>query len=165
MSTLLIIDDNQSVRESLRFLLRRRGYEVLVAASGAEALALAAQHPVDGAMIDINMPGMNGLEVCRQLRELAARTGRSIAMWTMTGARTSELARRSLEQGAIELLGKPFDFRALFAQFETRFGPQPAPERDDLFPVQVAPPPAGTSDSAQPFPAPSGAPPAAHPES
>ena len=165
MSTLLIIDDNQSVRESLRFLLRRRGYDVLVASSGAEALALAAQHPVDGAMIDINMPGMNGLEVCRQLRENAVRAGRVVALWTMTGARTSELARRSLEQGAIELLGKPFDFRALFAEFEQRFGPQPAPDPDQLFPPRVEPPAMPTGDSMQPFPAPSGGPSVAHPES
>lgn len=120
--TLLVVDDNQSVRESLRFLLLRRGYTVLVAEDGAAALALAAQHPVDGAIVDVNMPGMNGIEVCRVLRERANAKGRQIAVWMMTGARTPEVLKQSREVGALDLLGKPFDIPSLYRRLEEQFG-------------------------------------------
>lgn len=126
MRTLLVIDDNKSVRESLRFLFMRRGYDVLVAESGPEGLALAGQHLVDGAMIDVNMPGMNGIEVCRALREHAAARGRDLPVWMMTGARTPDVVKRAAEAGALVLLGKPFDFSDLFRRFEERFGLGPA---------------------------------------
>ncbi|HVU32535.1 MAG TPA: response regulator [Opitutaceae bacterium] len=120
--TLLVVDDNQSVRESLRFLLLRRGYTVLVAEGGAEALSLAEQTAVDGAIIDVNMPGMNGIEVCRALRTRAVDAGREIAVWMMTGARTPETVRLAREAGAIDLFGKPFDVPALYRRFEEHFG-------------------------------------------
>ncbi|HUR60174.1 MAG TPA: response regulator [Opitutaceae bacterium] len=132
MRTLLVIDDNQSVRESLRFLFLRRGYDVLVAENGAEGIALAKQHWVDAAMVDVNMPGMNGVDVCKALREQATAAGRPISVWMMTGARTPDLAKRALEAGALALLGKPFDFADLFRQFDEKLGapvvPQAGPE-------------------------------------
>lgn len=119
--TLLVVDDNRSVRESLKFLLLRRGYSVLVAEDGPEALALAGQHVVDGALVDVNMPGMNGIEVCRHLRQNAAAAGREIAVWMMTGARTPEVVQLARAAGALELLGKPFDLHALYRRFEEQF--------------------------------------------
>lgn len=119
--TLLVIDDNQSVRESLKFLLLRRGYTVHVAEDGYEAIRLASLHAIDGALVDVNMPGMNGIEVCRALRERAQAAGREIAVWMMTGARTPEIVRAARQAGALDLLGKPFDLQALFRRFETYF--------------------------------------------
>jgi len=130
MRTILVIDDNHSVRESLRFLFERRGYNVLVADSGQAGIELAAAHPVDGAMIDVQMPGMNGIEVCRKLREQSAAAGRPIAVWMMTGGRSPELTRLSLEAGALALLAKPFDLPELFQRFDEQLGP-------------VTPPPSG----------------------
>lgn len=121
MRTVLVIDDNSSVRESLRFLFQRRDYEVVVAADGAQGLALAAQRAFDCAMVDVNMPGLNGIEVCRRLHEQARATDHPIAVWVMTGARTPELARRAVEAGAIALLGKPFDLPELFRRLEEHF--------------------------------------------
>lgn len=130
--TFLVIDDNESVRESLKFLLVRRGFSVLVAEDGYEALRIAAEHPIDGAMVDVNMPGMNGIEVCRALRERAAATGREIAIWMMTGGRSPELVRLSREAGALDLLGKPFDLPALYRRFEEYFAKRDeAVELDD----------------------------------
>lgn len=120
--TLLVVDDNQSVRESLRFLLLRRGYTVFVAEDGAAALALAAEHSIDGAIVDVNMPGMNGIEVCRVLRERAAAKGRDVAVWMMTGARTPDVLKHSREAGALDLLGKPFDIPSLYRHLEDRLG-------------------------------------------
>lgn len=132
--TLLVIDDNKSVRDSLRFLLMRRGYNVLVAENGTEGVALAAQHPIDGALVDVNMPGMNGVDVCRKLKEHAAAQQRNVVVWMMTGARTPELLKLVTDAGAVALLGKPFDFPDLFQRFEEALGPQepPPPEPDVL---------------------------------
>lgn len=128
--TLLVIDDNLSVRESLRFLLLRRGYNVHVADGGPAALALAREHPIDGAMIDVQMPGMNGFEVCEALREHAETSGRRLAVWMMTGGRSPELMKRTIEVGALTLLGKPFDFSDLYRRFDEQFGPV-EPVRDE----------------------------------
>lgn len=123
--TLLVVDDNQSVRESLRFLLLRRGYDVLVAEGGVEALARIAEARVDGALVDVNMPGMNGIEVCRALRKHAAANGREIVVWMMTGARTPEVLKQAREVGALDLLGKPFDLPSLFRQMEEQLAKLP----------------------------------------
>jgi len=120
--TLLVIDDNQSVRESLRFLLMRRGYRVLEALDGDTGIALAAEHSVDGAFVDVNMPGMNGIAVCRELRAQAAKSGRKITVWLMTGARTNEMAKAALDAGALELLQKPFGIPDLFQRIEAEIG-------------------------------------------
>lgn len=127
MRTLLIIDDNKSVRESLRFLFIRRGYEVFVAESGPEGIAVATQQHIDGAMIDVNMPGMNGIDTCRALKANAFARGRDLPVWMMTGARTPDVVKRAEEAGALILLGKPFDFADLFRRFDEQFRNEPPP--------------------------------------
>jgi CheY-like chemotaxis protein len=122
---LLIVDDNEAVRESLRFLFMHRGYITAVASNGAEALALAEQQAFDGALVDVNMPGINGIAVCRSLHERAAQTGHKLAVWMMTGARTSALAQAAAEAGALALLAKPFDFDDLFRRFDEQFRAAP----------------------------------------
>lgn len=130
--TLLVIDDNKSVRDALRFLLERRGYHVLLAENGPEGIALAGQHRVDGVMIDVNMPGMNGLAVCRALKAAAAQANQPLPIWMMTGARTPELSKAAVEAGALVLLPKPFDLPNLYRQLEEAIGPveppKPAPD-------------------------------------
>jgi CheY-like chemotaxis protein len=128
MRTLLIIDDNSSVRESLHFLLMQRGYSVLLADSGPAGLALAAANEVDAALVDVQMAGMNGLEACQLLREQFAAAGRTTPFWMMTGGRSPELARRCSELGAVGLLGKPFDVPQLIQQLEAHLGPVTPPE-------------------------------------
>lgn len=132
MRTVLVIDDNKSVCDSMRMLLQQRGYIGLAASNGAEGLALAESHVVDGALIDVHMPGVNGIEVCRVLRERAAAAGREISLWVMTGARTAQIEKAAMEAGAIELLGKPFDIAELFRRFEARWGPPELPASSPL---------------------------------
>jgi CheY-like chemotaxis protein len=124
--TLLVIDDNKPVRESLQFLLTRRGYSVLVAENGVDGIALAAAHPIDGALIDVQMPGMDGFQVCRAILAQAADAGRTPAIWMMTGGRSPRLTKQALEAGALALFSKPFDFADLFRRFEQQFGGAPA---------------------------------------
>jgi CheY-like chemotaxis protein len=121
MRTLLVVDDNPSVRDSLRVLLESRGYVVVSAESGPEALERDLQHRFDGALIDVNMPGMSGLTVCRTLRSRAAELGRNLPVWLITGARTLELDRAAQEAGAMAVLGKPFSVEELFRSFDQQF--------------------------------------------
>jgi CheY-like chemotaxis protein len=137
--TLLVIDDNKSVRDSLRFLLERRGYRAVTAESGGQGLALAREQVIDGALIDVNMPVMNGIATCQALKALAAELGRPVAIWMITGARTPHLTRASLEAGALALLGKPFDLAELFRGFEGVWGPS-IPSEAMPAPTQTAAP-------------------------
>src|SRR5262245_13517111 len=86
MPTLLIIDDIESVRESLRHVFTRFGFNVLVAETGEAGLALYAKGGVDVALVDINMPGLNGVQVCRLMHERPPVPGKRIPVWLMTGA-------------------------------------------------------------------------------
>ena len=121
MPTLLVIDDNQSVRDILQMVLSRRGYTVFVAESGGAAIALCAEHAIDGAIVDVHMPGMDGLQVCRSLRNQASVAGRGLAVWLMTGAHTRELAQLAAEAGALALFKKPFDLTDLYKRLEFQF--------------------------------------------
>lgn len=120
--TLLIVDDNKSVCDSLSLILARRGYIVYAASSGPEALELEARNAIDGALVDVNMPGMNGLAVCRALRTRAAEAGGNLPVWMITGARTMELDRAAQEAGSLGVISKPFDIADLFERFDQKFG-------------------------------------------
>lgn len=132
--TLLVIDDNKSVRDSLAFLLERFGYSVFAAEDGPTGIAIAERERIDAALVDVHMPGMNGITACRLLREQAERLGREIAVWLMTGAWTSEVERAGREAGALLLLQKPFDISDLLRRIEAQVGapPRPATELDPL---------------------------------
>jgi CheY-like chemotaxis protein len=114
--TVLVIDDNKSVRDTLEYLLGEQGFGAVLAESGPQALELMGKAPVDAALIDVYMPGMNGLATCRELRARAAAAGRPLPVWMMTGARTPQLAQASVDAGAMGLLGKPFSVEELLRQ-------------------------------------------------
>jgi CheY-like chemotaxis protein len=120
MPTLLIIDDNESVRESLKHVFSRRGYEVVVADGGEAGLAIYARGGVDAALVDINMPGMNGLEVCRLLLVQARATGQELPVWLMTGAIGAHAEEAAAAAGALAVLHKPFDIAAFTSDLDAR---------------------------------------------
>ena len=136
MPTLLIVDDNGSVRETLRFVFDHLGFTVVTAGNGAEALAFGENNPVDAALIDIHMPGMNGFDVCRELRGRVQSSGREISVWLITGALAADFPRRAVEAGAVAILGKPFDATALAVDIRARLA-QPPPGRE---PIPTDPP-------------------------
>lgn len=116
MRKLLVIDDEKSVRDTLQILLTHFGYEITVAENGPRGIELFGTAPFDGAVVDLHMPAMNGLEVCRVLREKAGGAIRDFPVWIITGARTREAADSAAQVGARTMLSKPFawdEFRAM----------------------------------------------------
>lgn len=107
----LVVDDEPSLREAVRYNLLREGYAVDEAADGAEALARARATPPDLIILDVMLPGLDGLNVCRTLRQ---ESGVPILLLS---ARGDELDRvLGLELGADDYLTKPFAMRELLAR-------------------------------------------------
>jgi DNA-binding response OmpR family regulator len=109
----LIVDDEPSIVLSLQFLLAREGYEVDVARDGESALELAARRPPDLVVLDLMLPGIDGYEVCRRLREAPATTATRIVVVTARGREAERV--RGLEEGADAYVTKPFSTRELIA--------------------------------------------------
>ncbi|WP_297739940.1 response regulator transcription factor [uncultured Tessaracoccus sp.] len=111
MTRILIIEDEESYRDALAFMLQKEGFDVNTAADGAEGLAEFDKHGADLVLLDLMMPGLPGLEVCKQLR---ARSNVAIVMVT---ARDSEVDKVvGLELGADDYVTKPFSHRELVAR-------------------------------------------------
>ena len=102
---LLVVDDNEDAAESLAELLRFQGHEVRVAHDGASALAIAATYLPRVIFLDIGMPGMDGFEVARRLRQLPGLEGTVLAALTGWGQR--EDRRRTTEAGFDHHFVKP----------------------------------------------------------
>jgi len=109
---LLIVDDERSIRLSLRTILANFGYEIVEAARGEEALALARTAQFDAVLLDINMPGMGGIEVCRMLRKNDPRL--PIVMLTVQDGEDCKV--EALDAGADDYITKPFQLRELTAR-------------------------------------------------
>ncbi len=108
---ILIVDDEVSLQETLSYKLRKEGYEVEVAGDGLTALELARTTNPDLVILDVMLPGMDGFEVCRTLRQ---ETNTPVLMLT---ARDDEIDRVvGLEVGADDYLPKPFSVRELIAR-------------------------------------------------
>jgi two-component system response regulator MprA len=109
---ILVVDDDRAVRESLERALRLEGYEVELAAGGREALARVAQGSPDAIILDVMMPQVDGLEVCRRLRGVADNT--PVLMLTARDAVSDRVA--GLDAGADDYVVKPFALEELFAR-------------------------------------------------
>ncbi|MDZ7413582.1 MAG: response regulator, partial [candidate division KSB1 bacterium] len=103
-TSILLVDDEAIVRESLSAWLEDEGFVVYAAGSGEEALGLLAKAKPDVAVIDIKMPGMDGLTLLKRLRELDDR----LPVVMMTAHATVESAVRSMRDGAYDYVMKPF---------------------------------------------------------
>src|SRR5919199_5545334 len=99
----LVIDDDSQIRRALRAGLERNGYTVALAASGEEGLDAAAEQAPDVVILDLAMPGMDGLEVCRQLREWS-----SVPIVLLTARDDPQVKIATLDAGADDYLTKPF---------------------------------------------------------
>src|SRR5215218_347545 len=109
---ILVVDDERAVRDSLRRALELEGYNVELAADGEEALyRLESNGEPDAVILDLLMPGMDGLEVCRRLR----RDGRRLPVLMLTARDEIESRVAGLDAGADDYLTKPFALEELLA--------------------------------------------------
>jgi two-component system sensor histidine kinase/response regulator len=105
----LVVDDEPELRRLVGGVLKG-SHEVILAASGEEALELAARERFDAVVLDVTMPGMSGLEVCRALRE---RSAAYVAILLLTALDDAQSRRAGLEAGADDYVSKPFQRREL----------------------------------------------------
>jgi DNA-binding response OmpR family regulator len=108
---LLIVDDDLDLRELIGFALRQAGYLVVKAADGLEALQVWEQEQPDLVILDVNLPKLNGWEVCRRIR---AETNTPIMMLTVRNSEEEQV--QGLDLGADDYLTKPFSPRMLLAR-------------------------------------------------
>ena len=124
---ILLVDDNELYRGMLRSLLELHGYRVIPARNGAEGLACAAAKRIDAAVVDVEMPEMDGFEFCRRLRAQQQAAGRDVPVWIITGTLRPGLARHAAAAGALLGLRKPFPIEELRAQLEQEFQKRDSP--------------------------------------
>jgi two-component system response regulator FixJ len=109
-----LVDDDDAVRRSVSFMLKTSGYEVRSYASGAELLKEAKSLDVGCILLDIRMPGMDGLEVQQALKE----AGVSLPVIIMTGHGDVPLSVKAMKAGAIDFIEKPFEKGTLLSALE-----------------------------------------------
>jgi two-component system response regulator RegX3 len=108
---ILVVEDEDAIRETLRYNLAREGYTVLEAATGPDALAMARAERPDLILLDVMLPGLSGIEVCRVLRQ---ESSTPILMLTAKGSEVDKVV--GLQLGADDYVTKPFSFNELLAR-------------------------------------------------
>jgi two-component system response regulator RegX3 len=111
MTRVLVVEDEESFSDALSYMLRREGYETVVAADGVGALAEFDRAGADIVLLDLMLPGLSGTEVCRSLR---ARSSVPIIMLTAKDAEIDKVV--GLELGADDYVTKPYSARELVAR-------------------------------------------------
>ena len=104
-ASILIADDDPSVREFLETVLRKEGCRVLTASDGQQAVAAASRQKVDVVLLDLRMPGVSGLEALQRLLEVDER----VVVIVLTGYGALDTAREAMRLGAYDYVTKPFD--------------------------------------------------------
>lgn len=112
---ILVVDDEPQIRRILRAVLVAKGYEVIVAECGEDALKLIRSEKYRLILLDIKMPGITGIEVCRVVR-----TSSDVPIIMMSAGEESRA--RSLEAGANDYLKKPFGVSEIFSCVELNLG-------------------------------------------
>jgi response regulator RpfG family c-di-GMP phosphodiesterase len=113
--TLLVVDDEEAIRKSMRKYLALQGYEVATAASGEEALAVLERQKVTGMLLDVNLPGVNGVDLVPRILELEP----SLAILMLTAVNDATSAALCMQRGALDYLIKPVDLPRLRRAIES----------------------------------------------
>jgi putative two-component system response regulator len=103
--TLLVVDDEEAIRNAVRKYLVQLGYEVAVAATGDEALGIVQRQKVTGILLDVNLPGTNGIDLVPRIMELEP----TVAILMLTAVNDATSAALCMQRGALDYLIKPID--------------------------------------------------------
>lgn len=122
---ILIIEDEPGLVTTLRDRLRKQGYEVSAARDGETGLEMATREPVDLILLDLMLPGQNGLTVCEKLRK----AGSTTPILMLTARRQTKDKVAGLEAGGDDYLTKPFQMSELLARVEALLRRAAKPER------------------------------------
>jgi len=112
--SIIIVEDDEDIADSIRYNLEREGFRIRVAATGEDALDLILNGPPNLILLDLNLPGMSGFEICRRLREESATSKVPILMLTARADETDKVL--GLNIGADDYITKPFSMRELVAR-------------------------------------------------
>ena len=134
MSRILVVEDEDSISDPLQFLLSKEGYDVQVTDNGLDALVEFERNGADLVLLDLQLPGMSGTEVCKHLRQ------RSTVPIIMLTAKDSEIDKVvGLELGADDYVTKPYSSRELIARIRAVLRRQSEPEELVGATVQAGP--------------------------
>ena len=114
MPVILVVDDSMIIRKQLGMVLSKQGYEVKEAGGAEAALELArSDEPIGLIISDVNMPGMNGLDMVEAIRKLEHR--KSVPIFMLTTESTEHLQKEGMDKGATAWIVKPFNEEQLLA--------------------------------------------------
>ncbi len=122
MTTVLVVEDDTSLRRALRVTLHARSYQVIETGSGEEALIVARDRSPDLVLLDLTLPGIDGIDALRHLR---AESEVPIVVLTVRNARSTKVA--ALDAGADDYVVKPFDSEELLARIRAALRRRPDP--------------------------------------
>ncbi len=119
---ILVVEDEPNIVDSLSFLMKRAGFEVLIARDGDTAIRMMQSRPADLVLLDVMLPRRDGFEVCREIR--ANPDWKSVRIIMLT-ARGRDLDRRKgLQLGADDYVTKPFSTHDIIARVQKLLGPE-----------------------------------------
>lgn len=133
--TILIIDDEEDILELVRYNLAREGYNIRMATSGEQALRMIRQELPDLVLLDLMLPNIDGLEVCKRMKSDPDTAGVPVVMLTAKGAEADIVA--GLELGATDYITKPFSPRILTARVKAvlRRNSLDTPDSDEVISI------------------------------
>ncbi|MFO7832010.1 MAG: response regulator transcription factor [Desulfuromonadaceae bacterium] len=129
--TILIVEDEEDILALIHYNLTREGYKVLTATSGEQGVKLACEHQPDLVVLDLMLPGIDGLQVCRELKQRENTRHIAVIMLTAKGEEADIVT--GLELGASDYVTKPFSPRILLARIKAvlRRGEQPSSDSEE----------------------------------
>ena len=130
---LLVVDDERAIRWALRKTLQGMNFEIAEAETGEQALALVRTVHFDAVLLDIGMPGMNGIEACRKIRKLMP----LLEIVMLTVKNTEEDKIEALDAGADDYITKPFHVGELAARLRAAVRRASASQTDDAAPIRI----------------------------
>jgi two-component system alkaline phosphatase synthesis response regulator PhoP len=113
---ILVVDDEEHIQELIKFNLEKNGYKVILADNGIDAIKLAKENLPQLMLLDLMLPGMDGLDVCKEIRKDLSMSNMPIIMITAKGEEIDKII--GLELGADDYITKPFSVRELVARIK-----------------------------------------------